>query len=220
MAINSLSNFGVPGLNNDRSAALQPLLSNRVRVTFYNFGTPGEVAPYALTRACKSVRRPTYTFEESALYSYTSVTYIATRVEFGETEAVFWDDIDNSAQRRVQQQLSKQQNFFDQTASRAGQNYKFEMDVDMLAGGAGQGSSSNDPNVIQRWSFVGCWLKSANNGDATWDESRPMTITCGIRFDNCIVYDQDNLQMGDFDHQPEIDGLLGIFSTGSGGILI
>ena len=40
MTVNSLANFGVPGLNGDRSAQLQPILSNRFRVLFFNFGTP------------------------------------------------------------------------------------------------------------------------------------------------------------------------------------
>jgi hypothetical protein len=217
ISINSLSNFGVPGLNGDRSAVLQPILSNRFRITFYNFGDPGEVAPYDLTRACRKVGRPRYTFEEQKLYSYVSTVYIASRVEFETVEVTWFDDIDNSVQRRVQQQLSKQQNFFDQTASRAGQNYKFEMDVDVLAGGAGTGSST-DPNVLQRWSFVGCFITSANMNDLSYQESGPVEISCTVRFDNAICFDQDGLQLGTFDHAPEIEGQVGLFSTGIGGI--
>lgn len=209
--------MGVPGLNGDRSAVLQPKLTNRWRATFYNFGNPGEVAPYDMTRAMRSIRRPSYKFEEAKLQSYVSTIYIGTRVEWDEIEIKVFDDIDNTTSRRIQQQLSKQQNFFDQTASRAGENYKFEIDVDVLAGGGSGSVSSFDANVLERWSIVGAFLKSADFGDMSYDDAKPAEISMTVRFDNAILFDHNGNRMGTFSHSPEIDGRIGDFSTGIGG---
>lgn len=197
---------------------LQPILSNRFRVVFYNFGNPGEVAPYDLTRAMRSMKRPTYKFEEQALRSYVSTVYIPTKVEFEGTTIKLFDDIDNTVTTRVQQQLSKQHNFFDQTSSRAGQNLKFEIDLDVLAGGASAGSSASDANILQKWSYVGCFITNGDFGEMSYEDVKAQEISINIRFDNVIGFDQDGNRLGTFDHGPEIDGRVGDFSTGIGGL--
>jgi hypothetical protein len=218
LSINALTNFGVPGLNGDRSAVLQPKLSQRFRVTFFNFGEPGEVAPYDLTRGIQSVSRPSYKFDQQALHSYVSTVYIATKVEFNQPLKVkLFDDIDNTVSRRVQQQISKQHNFFDQTSSRAGENYKFEMDVDVLAGGGAAAGGGIEGNVLERWSIVGCFIANQSNGDLGYAESKALEIDLDIYFDNAILFDQNGNRLGTFDHSPEIDGRIGDFSTGIGG---
>lgn len=218
MSVNSLVNFGVPGQSGERSAVLQPILTNRFRVVTYNFGTPGVVAPYDITRNVLQLARPTYTFSEIPLHSYLSTVYIAGKVEFGATKMRLSDDIDNTSSNIVQMQLNKQQNFFDQTASRAGQNYKFEMDLDILAGGASAGSST-DANIITKYSFVGCWLTNVDFGEMNYDTTERAVINMNIRFDNCITLDQNGNIQGQFDMSPQIDGRIGDFSTGIGGLL-
>lgn len=219
MSVQSLVNFGVPGQGGERSAVLQPILTNRFQVVFYNFGRPGEVAPYDLTRAVKSMKRPSYKFEEATVRSYLSTVYIATRGEFEGTSIKLSDDIDNTVSKRVQEQISKQQNFFDQTASRAGQNYKFEIDLNVTAGGASAGQSSNDPNIVQKFSFVGCWITGADLGEMSYDDAKPGEINIDIRFDNVTMFDHNGVMLGTFDHGPEIDSRLGDFITGVGGLL-
>lgn len=218
VTIQSLINMGVPGQNGDRSAVLQPKLGNRWRTVFYSFGNPGETAPYDLTRAMRAISRPKYTFSQSTLYSYVSTVYIATRVEFDAITLRLFDDIDNTVSRRVQQQISKQQNFFDQTASRAGQNYKFEMELDLLAGGAFAGASV-DPNVIEKWEYDGCFIVDATFGEMSYEDPKPLEISLTVRFDNCTAFDQNGQRMGTFSHSPEIDGRIGDFSTGVGGTI-
>jgi len=217
-SINSLIAFGVPGLNGDRSAALQPKLSQRFRVTFYNFGDPGEVAPYDLTRAIQKIDRPSYKFDTVTIRSYVSTVYIASKVEFVQPLKIrLLDDIDNTVSRRVQQQLSKQHNFFDQTSSRAGENYKFEIDVDVLAGGGAASTGNIEGNVIERWSVVGCFLGGSQSGELDYTDSKAMEINLDVQFDNAILFDHNGNRLGTFDHSPEIDGRIGDFTTGVGG---
>ena len=214
--INSLANFGVPGLNGDRSAVLQPVLSNRFRVLFFNFGPPGEVAPYDLTRQIRRMGRPQVEFEVQTLYSYVSTVYIGTRGEWSTIDVVFIDDITNSVMRRVNTQLYKQQNFFDQTMSRAGQNYKFEMDLDVLAGGQSAGDTARDPNIIQKWCFAGCHIINMNLGEMTYEDATAMEITLTLRYDNVIGFDQNGASLGQFSHTDEIRKQQGEVSTGIG----
>ena len=216
MTVNSLSNFGVPGLNGDRSAQLQPIISNRFRVLFFNFGTPGEVAPYDLTRQIRRIGRPNLSYEVQTLYSYVSTVYINTRGEWGTIDVVFVDDITNSVHQRVMEQNAKQQNFFDQTMSRAGENYKFEMDLDILAGGQSAGGSAADPNIVQKWCFAGCQITEYNANELSYEEATPMEITCTLRYDNVIGFNQDGFRMGVFSHAQEIAAQQGVISTGSG----
>ena len=216
MTVNSLANFGVPGLNGDRSAQLQPILSNRFRVLFFNFGTPGEIAPYDLTRQVRRMGRPTLEFETATLYSYVSTVYIGTRGEWGTVDVVFVDDITNGVQRRVQEQVAKQQNFFDQTMSRAGENYKFEIDLDVLAGGQSAGGSASDPNIIQKWCFAGCHITNMNLNELSYEEATAMEITLTLRYDNVIGFNQDGFRMGVFSHGPEIGSQSGVQAIGTG----
>ncbi len=215
MTINSLANFGVPGMNGDRRAVMQPIFSNRFRVLFFNFGAANEPAPYDLTRQIKTIPRPEVTFESQSLYSYASTVYVINRGEWGEMNVVFFDDITNSVQQRVQNQIAKQQNFFDQTMSRAGENYKFEMDLDVLAGGASAGGGT-DANILQKWCYAGCMLTRVNLGEMNYDEQRYMTIECGIRYDNVIGFNQNGVRMGTFSHSSEIAAQQGVASTGIG----
>jgi len=217
MSVNSLQNFGVPGMNGERSPLLQPVLSNRFRVLFYNFGDPGDTAPYDLTRAIKSVTRPTASMEAATLYSYNSITYVQTRPEWNDLTIRFYEDIDNSVLDRIRKQRSKQFNFFDQTASRAGQNYKFEMDIDVLAGGASAGQSAQDPNIIQKWCIVGCQITGEEVGDLQYENSEPTELSLTLRFDKCTVFDENGNMLGDYDHAPQIEGMFGNSSTGIGG---
>ena len=219
MSVQSLVNFGVPGQNGDRSAVLQPINTQRWRVTFYNFGNPGETAPYDLTRAIKKVSTPKANFDEQALYSYISTVYIPTKVEWETMTMTFFDDIDNTVSTRVQQQVSKQHNFFDQTAARAGQNFKFEFDIDYLAGGASATGNASDPNIIKKWCVVGAFLTNFDSSELAYENAGAGEINLTIRFDNAVCFDAQGNRMGTFDHGPEIDGRIGNFSTGAGGFI-
>lgn len=215
MTVNSLSNFGVVGLAGERSPALAPIFSNRFRTLFYNFGAVFEPAPYDLTRQCFSISRPNITFEPISLYNYISTVYVVNRGEWQEMTLRFYDDITNSVMRRIMNQIAKQQNFFDQTVSRAGENYKFEIDLDVLAGGGSAGGGI-DPNILQKWCYAGCMIVGDNLGEFNHKENSNMEIEITVKFDNCIGFDQNGRMMGTFSHSPEILGQQGVHSTGAG----
>ena len=217
MTINSLANFGIPGLNGDRSAVYQPVFPFKFRALFYNFGQTSEPAPYDMTRQIRVFPQPQQQNEAQTLYSYVSTVYVASRAEWQEMTVEFYDDITNSVMRRCEGQLSKQQNFFDQTTSRAGENYKFEMDLDLLGGGASAGGNVADPNIIRKWCFSGVWITANDYGQMAQDDKTPMNISLTLRYDNVVGFDQNGVRMGGFSHTGEIQGQQGALSTGTGG---
>lgn len=216
MSVNSLANFGIPGLNGDRAAAIMPILTNHFRVSVFNFGATTEPAPYDITRQVKKVSLPKLTYETSTLYSYVSAVYIMTRAEWSEGTMTFMDDITNSVRSRIEDQGSKQQNFFDQTTSRAGENYKFEMDVDILAGGASAGGSASDPNILRKYCYAGCMLTNIEDGEMVYETAGPKEVTIGFRYDNCTIFNQNGARMGVYSHTQEIQTQTGSISTGAG----
>jgi len=220
LAVNSFINFGIPGVDGARTPRLQPILTDRFRVVFYNFGNPGDTAPYDLTRAVKSIGEPSSQFGTWQAWAYMSQHKGITRPEWQDTTLRLFDDIDNEARIRVQQQLSKQYNFFDQTGSRAGENYMFEMDIDILSGGASAGNAAADPVILRKWCVVGCSLTSDDPGELTYDDSNPKETSVNIQFNNAICYDGEGRIMGSFDHGPEHDARSGLSSLGVGGAAV
>jgi hypothetical protein len=212
VAANNLVNFGTPGLNGDRSAVLQPIFANRFRTTFYNFGgTSG--APYDLTRQCKSIGMPKLEFEEQKLWTYSQPTYVINRGEWQTVEIKFYSDIGNTVLTLLEQQFAMQQNFYDQTYARAGENYKFDLDHDILAGGGSAGGASFDPNILQKWSYSGCMLTGRDYGEMDTEEQKAVMYSVTMRFDNVTVFDQNGNRMGSFSHDAEIASQQGILST-------
>lgn len=218
MSVNSLSNFGVPGLSSaDRSPQLQPILTYKYRAQFYGFGANFEPAPYAMTRQIRSVSLPSVKFPEVKLASYVSVVYVPGRPEFDTMKIVFNDDISNAVKNLIEGQVSRQHNFYDQTESRAGENFKFEMDVDILAGGGTAGSSASDPNIIRRYCYAGCHIQDVSEGDLTYEQdSEQKTIEVTVRYDNVITFNNYGTRMGIYSHTSEITGRQGVASTGIG----
>ncbi len=216
MSVNSLKNFGVPGLAAERSPPLQPIMGNKFRITFYDFGDPGNTAPYVMTQQVRSTQLPTLKFAQQTLYAYVSTVYISTRAEWDPMTIRFLDDITDGVMGVVEQQCAKQQNMFDQTTSRAGENYKFEMDLDILAGGATAGASVSDPNILRRYSYAGCFVTSRSGSEMSYENPNGIEFEIGIRYDNVVAFDGKGNQMGDFSDATQIANRVGISTTGIG----
>jgi hypothetical protein len=216
LTINSLVHFGVPGISGERAAPLQPIMGNKFRVVFYDFGDPGQVAPYVCTQQLRSANLPTLTFQTQTLYAYVSAVYIVTRAEWGEMTIKFLDDITSGVYSIASEQCAKQQNMFDQTTSRAGENDKFEMDLDILAGGATAGSAVNDPNILRRYSYAGCEVVSLNGSEMTYENPNGIEFDLRIRFDNVVAFDNNGIRMGQFSDAAQIAARAGTSTTGIG----
>jgi hypothetical protein len=216
LSVNSLVNFGVPGIAGERSPTLQPILSNKFRITFYDFGDPGKVSPYVCTQQLKATSLPALTFGSATLYAYVSTIYISTRAEWSEMDITFYDDITTGVYAVMYEQMAKQQNMFDQTTSRAGENYKFEMDLDILAGGATAGAAANDPNILRRYSYAGCWIVKNTGSPMQYQTSDPIDFSITVRYDNVVPFDGNGVQLGMFNDEVQIAARAGISSTGIG----
>jgi hypothetical protein len=191
-------------------------MGNKFRITFYDLGDPGTVAPYVCTQQLRSANLPTLTFGTQTLYAYVSTVYIATRAEWGEMTIKFLDDITSGVYGIIYEQCAKQQNMFNQTTSRAGENYKFEMDLDLLAGGATAGSSNDDPNILRRFSYSGCLVVSMNGSEMSYENANGIEFDIRVRYDNVVPFDNNGIMMGTFDDTQQIENRIGTSSTGIG----
>jgi hypothetical protein len=183
MATSSLSNFTVP-LSTSQSASsqglLMPKLKFRFRVTFLNFGVTQPTTE--LTKQIIDFKRPTVSFENIEIPVYNSKVYLAGKPTWTEVSCTLRDDASGEVTKRVGEQMQKQFDFFEQASASSGIDYKFTTLLEILDGGNG----TSTPNVLETWEMDGCYLMSADYGDANYGENAPMTIALSIRYDNAL----------------------------------
>lgn len=184
MPISSLSRFTVP-LSTNQSAATQgllmPKLKYRFRVTLENFGVAGTPTT-EMTKQVMNVTRPDITFTEIPLAVYNSTVKLAGRHSFADSKLVLRDDVTGSVSRKVGEQLQKQFDFFEQSGSASGIDYKFTMLVEILDGGNG----AFEPTTLETFEFLGCFIKQATYSNADYTSNEPVTIDLSIAFDNAL----------------------------------
>lgn len=183
MAIASQSLFNM-SVSADSSPSnqglLMPKLQYRFRVNFLNFGTTTD--GIELTKQVIDCQRPNVSFTEITLPVYNSTVYLAGKHAWQPLTVNVRDDANGSVARSVGQQLQKQMDFVEQASAVSGQDYKFEMNIDILDGGNG-GSA---PVVLERWDLQGCFLQAANYNTLNYGTSEAVTIGLTIRFDNAV----------------------------------
>jgi len=183
MAISTLSKITVP-LASDNSASTQgllmPKLQYRFRVTLENFGVSTPTTE--LTKQVIDVTRPSVTFEEMEIPVYNSRAYLAGRHSFEPITLNLREDVNNSVQRLVGEQLQKQFDFFEQSGAASGIDYKFLTRIEILDGGNG----ANTPNTLETFELYGCFVQNANYNSLAYSANEPVTVTLSIRFDNAI----------------------------------
>ena len=192
MPIASLSRFSVPvNLSTDQSSnsqgLLMPKLPYRFRVTLYGFGVSG--APTTeLTKQVMNVSRPELSFEEIKLPVYNSTVKLAGKHSWADAKLTLRDDASNHVTRLVGRQLQKQFDFLEQSSAASGIDYKFTMSVELLDGGNG----ANNPVVLERFDFLGCFIKQAvyQGGDYS-SATDPMDITLTITYDNALQFNTE-----------------------------
>jgi hypothetical protein len=180
-ASQSLFNMSVGQDNTPSTAALlMPKLQYRFRVLFLNFGVGGSTQE--LTRQVMDVSRPQVSFSEIPIDIYNSKLYLAGKHEWQMTTINLRDDATGSVARLVGQQIQKQMDFVEQASAATGQDYKFQVNYEVLDGGNGTAT----PTVLETWELYGCFIQSVNYNNLSYSENNAATIALSIRFDNAI----------------------------------
>ena len=183
MAISTLSKITVP-LASDASSSTQgllmPKLQYRFRVTLENFGVSTPTTE--LTKQVIDVTRPTVNFEELEIPIYNSRAYLAGRPTWEPITLNLREDVNNSVQKLVGEQLQKQFDFFEQSSAASGIDYKYTTRIEILDGGNG----ANTPNVLETFELYGCFIQNANYNTLAYSSNEPVTISLAMRYDNAI----------------------------------
>lgn len=180
-ASQSLFNMTVAADNaTNAQGLLMPKLQYRFRALFLNFGVGGSTTE--LTKQVMDITRPTVTFDEVTMDIYNSKVYLAGKHSWSETTINLRDDAQGNVSKLVGQQLQKQMDFVEQASAATGQDYKFQINYEILDGGNGVLT----PNVLETWELYGCFIKSANYNNMDYKTSDPVTIQLSVRFDNAI----------------------------------
>ena len=183
MSIASLSKFTVPlasGQSSSTQGMLMPKLGYRFRILFENFGVSGSTTE--LTKQVQKAARPNVEFADQKIEIYNSVVHYAGKPGWKAFTVTLRDDVTGAVAKLVGEQLQKQYDFLEQSSAASGGNYKFTMAIEMLDGGNG----ANNPIVLERWEWYGCYVVSANYNSLDYGTQTPQTIDLSIQPDNCI----------------------------------
>lgn len=182
------SKFGVPVTGATGSGILMPKLKYRFRVSMLG-GFAGEPEARVLTQNVMSVTRPKITYEEVVLDSYNSRSYIQGKHSWDQVTVTVRDDISNRTSNLVGAQVQRQLNHFQQTTPAAGNDYKFDMQIEILDG--------NAAGATEVWFLEGCWFTNVDYSDSDYSANDPVTIAMQVRFDNATHYSGSEDYTGD-----------------------
>jgi len=181
-ASQSLFNMTVAADNGTNSQGLlMPKLQYRFRALFLNFGVD-KGSQTELTKQVMDITRPQVQFDEVTLDIYNSRVYLAGKHAWSETTINLRDDAGGNVSKLVGQQIQKQMDFVEQASAATGQDYKFQINYEVLDGGNG----TLTPTVLETWELYGCFIKTVNYNNMDYKTSDPATIQLQIRFDNAI----------------------------------
>lgn len=181
--IETKSKFGVPVTGATGTGILMPKLKYRFRVTLLG-GFGGQPESRVLTQNVQSVTRPKITYDEVAIDSYNSKIFVQGKHTWDQVSVVMRDDISNSVAKLVGAQIQRQLNHFQQSTPAAGNDYKFDMQIEILDG-VNAGAS-------EVWFLEGCFLTNVDYSDSDYSANDPVQITMQVRFDNATHYQGDN----------------------------
>lgn len=181
-ASQSLFNMTVASDNaGGNQGLLMPKLQFRFRLNFLNFGL-GSTAGLALTKQVIDCSRPNVQFQEITLPVYNSTLYLAGKHQWQTLSVNVRDDASGSVSKAVGQQIQKQLDFVEQASAATGQDYKFQLNIEILDGGNGTAA----PVVLETWECYGCFIQTANYNTLNYGTNDVATIALTIRFDNAI----------------------------------
>ena len=166
--------------SSSNSGLLMPKLQFRFRALFVNFGTGG--ATTELTKQVMDITRPQLDFGEVVLDIYNSKVYLAGKHEWQAITINLRDDAQGNVTKLIGGQIQKQMDFVEQASAASGQDYKFQINYEVLDGGNG----TLTPNVLETWELYGCFIKNVNYNNMDYKTSDPVSIQLQIRFDNAV----------------------------------
>ncbi len=183
VASQSLINMSVAGSDGGagNQGLLMPKLQYRFRVFFSNFGVDA-TGGLSLTKQVIDCSRPNLSFAEIPLQVYNSTIKLAGKHTWADMSINIRDDATGSVSKAVGQQLQKQLDFVEQASAAAGNDYKFQTNIEILDGGNGTAA----PRVLETWELYGCFLKSANYNTLNYGTNDAVTIALGIAYDNAV----------------------------------
>jgi hypothetical protein len=167
---------------------LMPKLQYRFRVNFLNFGVDVD-GGLSLTKQVMDVSRPQVQFDEITLNVYNSRIYLPGKHTWQPITVNVRDDASGSVAKAVGQQLQKQLDFVEQASAASGQDFKFQVNVQVLDGGNGTAV----PVVLENWELYGCYLQQANYQTLNYATSEAVSIALTIRYDNAVQTQGDTL---------------------------
>jgi len=188
-ASNSLFNMTVASDNaGGNQGLLMPKLQYRFRVNFLNFGVDVD-GGLSLTKQVVDVTRPNVSFADVTLHVYNSQIYLPGKHTWQPVTVNIRDDASGSVAKAVGQQMQKQFDFVEQASAASGQDFKFQMNIQVLDGGNGTAV----PVVLENWELYGCYLQSANYNQLAYSSSEPVQIALAIKYDNAVQTQGDTL---------------------------
>jgi hypothetical protein len=188
-ASNSLFNMTVASDNaGGNQGLLMPKLQYRFRVNFLNFGVDVD-GGLSLTKQVIDCARPQVTFQEITIPVYNSTVYLSGRHQWQTLAINIRDDASGSVAKAVGQQVQKQLDFVEQASAAAGQDYKFQTNIQVLDGGNG----AFEPVVLETWELYGCFLQNVNYDTLNYGGNEAVKIALTLRFDNAIQSENGSL---------------------------
>ena len=156
---------------------INPKLKFRFRVKFIDLG--GSANTDVITREVISVTRPNIQFEPITLDVYNSKIFLAGKHTWQPITIEFRDDVESATTQLLDQQVARQIDMATQSSPRAGQSYKFSIDIDNLDGG------NPTPGIFDTWHLYGCFVTDINYNDSNYSSgSEFQNITLSVQFDN------------------------------------
>ena len=156
---------------------LMPKLKFRFRVSMLD-GFGGDQSTRRFTQNVMNVTRPKVNYEEVVIDSYNSKVYVQGKHAWDPITVVLRDDISNSVARLVGAQNQRQLNHFEQTSPIAGEDYKFNMQIEVLDG--------STADAMEVWNLEGCFLTNVDYSDSDYATNEPVTVSLTIIYDNAI----------------------------------
>ena len=179
-ASQSLFNMTVASDNaGGNQGLLMPKLQYRFRVNFLNLGLGNTIE---MTKQVIDISRPNVQFQEITLPVYNSTLYLAGKHQWQTLSVNIRDDASGNVSKLVGQQLQKQMDFVEQASAATGQDYKFQVNIEILDGGNG----TSVPTVLETWEVYGCFIQTANYNTLNYGTNDVVTVSLTIRFDNAI----------------------------------